>query len=187
MRRRLALGWLAACGGAPEPAPGASATPTLAGRWQSGLEGLPPAIVRADAGRLDTAPVVAHALQLDPLPDAPASWRFCLRDLRQGEPEARLATPCDCAGAAPTDCLTGTLRLADTLVADTPLAFTLDPADARADFTGVLAWSLTSRGEVLALSALPITDVLALRPDVADGLQGPLWSGADTLGWFERP
>lgn len=154
---------------------------SLVGTWTAGPEGLPPEVVRANINLPLDPPVIGRGLRVA---EAEGALRWCLRDVRDGEDPAGVRNPCACP--AGLDCSAGTLRMADTLVADAVLDVTLDRDDARADLVGVLALFRGTREDVLAVNVKPVDVDPGRRADAATGLQGPLWSGADGLGWYRR-
>lgn len=178
MRARLTVAALAAACAAE---PGGSQA--LGGLWLAGPHDLPASVVRASSADLSIARVRAQGLALAVDGDA---VRWCLRAVREGASPTDAEDPCGCTpGSRDTDCLAGTLTAETALPPDVVVGVTLSPDGAGVARVGTLWWTRHPDGDRLALAVGPLTEPLR-RTDVSTGLQGPLWSGADDVGWYTR-
>ena len=171
------LVWLVGCesAGLPEH--------SLAGTWIAGQHQVSPSVIRANATQSAVDPIVATLLSIR---EAETGLRWCRMFLRDDEVDPRRVDPCDCVNSRSPDCAAGTLRLIDGLAPSATMEVALSHDDARADLIGTLAWYPGSQPDRLALNVVRVDDEPTRRPDATTGMQGPLWSGADGLTWFER-
>ncbi|MCB9664451.1 MAG: hypothetical protein H6732_10070 [Alphaproteobacteria bacterium] len=162
-----------------DPAP----TPSLLGLWMAEPASLPPRVARERFVRLERAPVAARGLRFQEEEDR-ITW--CLHDVREPDPPSLASAPCACTRDGSADCVGGTLLLEDPLVPGGLAALTMSHDDARSDLVGVATLIAAAEGDTLGLHVVSVREDPLRRPRVATGLQGPVWAGADELGWYRR-
>lgn len=156
---------------------------SVEGLWVADRDGLPALIARPGYTLPLTTPIVARGWEIQRHDRA---LRWCRRDVRDGADTALALRPCECSGDPIEDCAQGTMRLHDTLAPGVPAEVTLQHDDARADWVGVLAVFPSTAGVTLGMNVVSLLTDASRRPEVADGLAGPPWTGADALGWYHQ-